>query len=421
MNFFSIGDIFRYFFFAFLLVLILLPSFSFPFVIESDHRLETLLAEVSLKQEERRLRENHFGEEWAEGINFQTALWSRLSLGERLTLEIEPVFITPRDGRDVYFRKGSLRLVLWNIEFKVGRDSLWWGPGRHGALLLSNNTFPFDMIHVGTASPFRLPGILEPLGRFEAEGFLTRLERNRDFPHARLFGLRLVYRPLEEITIGLSRITMFGGEGRPGFTPIDFGKLYFSNPNKSGKFEVNELAGVDLRLRPAIDRILPGHAVELYGEYGGEDEAGFRPSKPALLVGLEWMYADLKLIIEHANNHLRNFPDTWYHHSLYFSGYTYRGNIIGHHMGSDAKDLYLRLKSPFLRQWTVGLDFEQENRHLSSPVQEEERRWGGDVTVSDRAGRSYSARLAYQRIKNLNLLPENERNVYGTVTVIWQF
>jgi hypothetical protein len=161
--------------------------------------------------------------------------------------------------------------------------------------------------------------------------------------------------------------------------------------------------------------------LELYGEYGGEDEAGMRPSKPALLAGLEWGYRELKLTIEQANNHLQRFPDVWYHHSVYTSGYTYRGQIIGHHMGSDAKDLYLRLETSLRGRWAGGADFEHERRHLSSPLHEQERRWGGDLTFSDEAGHAYSARLIYERIKNLNLLPENERNLYGIVTAGWRF
>lgn len=376
---------------------------------------------VSLGREEHRLRENYFGEAWQDGINFQAALWSRLSFGERLSLVIEPVLVTPREGRDVYFRRGFLRLVLLNTELKVGRDSLWWGPGRHGALLVSNNAFPFDMIQLGSAAPFYLPGFLSRIGTFEIKGFLTELEENRDFPHVRLFGLRLVYHPLDEITIGFSRVTMFGGEGRPGLTLIDFGKLYFNNPNMTGKFEVNELAGLDLRLLPPIRKILPGHKMELYGEYGGEDEAGLRPGKRAILVGLEWTFEDLRLIVEHANTHVPGFPNVWYHHTLYTSGYTYRGNIIGHHMGGEAKDFYLRMERPFMEQWAVGVDVERENHHLSSPNQEEIRRWGGDATYSEKIGSSYSARLIYEQIRNLNLLSENERNIYAILTMSWQF
>jgi hypothetical protein len=214
---------------------------------------------------------------------------------------------------------------------------------------------------------------------------------------------------------------MFGGEGRPGLTLIDFGKLYFNNPNMTGKFEVNELAGLDLRLLPPIRKILPGHKMELYGEYGGEDEAGLRPGKRAILVGLEWTFEDLRLIVEHANTHVPGFPNVWYHHTLYTSGYTYRGNIIGHHMGGEAKDFYLRMERPFMEQWAVGVDVERENHHLSSPNQEEIRRWGGDATYSEKIGSSYSARLIYEQIRNLNLLSENERNIYAILTMSWQF
>ncbi|MBI3804146.1 MAG: hypothetical protein HY282_10340 [Nitrospirae bacterium] len=376
---------------------------------------------VSLEKQEHRLRENHFGEEWHDGLNVETSLWSRLSFGDHLSLVAEPVFVTPRKGSDLYIRQGYLRLVLSNIALKVGRDSLWWGPGRHGALLLSNNAFPFDLVQVGTASPFSLPGFLSQLGRFEFDGFLTRLEAHRDFPHARLAGLRLVYHPREEIAIGFSRITMFGGDGRPGLTLVDFGRLYLNKPNESGKFEVNELAGIDLRLRPPIDRFLPGHFIELYGEYGGEDESNFIPTKRGILAGLEWRYQARRLILEYASNHDPGFPDVWYHHSTYTSGYTFHGQIIGHHMGSDADDFYFRLASPLIERWSGGVDFERERHHLSNPVPETMFRGGGDLTFFQHADLSYLFRVEYERIENLNLQSENARNMYGIVSAVWTF
>lgn len=395
------------------------PPYTKAFEVENSLNMEFSWAD--LEKEESRLRENHWGDQVFDGPNFQTSLYSRLSIGDSLSVVLMPTQVTPREGRDVFFRKGYLRLEFWNVALKIGRDSLWWGPGRHGALLVSNNAFPFDLIHVGSASSFSLPGFLEWLGKFEVEGFLTRLEENRDFSNVRLFGLRLVYQPREEIIIGVSRMTMFGGEGRPDLSLVDFGRLYFSDPNRSGKFEVNELGGVDVRLLLPISRILPGHVLELYGEYGGEDEAGFRPSKPALLTGLEWMYEGRRVLVEYANNHVSDSPNVWYNHSLYTSGYTYRGNIIGHHMGSDARDLYIRGEMPFWEQWTGGVDYEQQDRHLSSSVQEERRRWGGDVAYSKKTGNAYSVRLIYEEIENLNLITVNEQNVYGILMAAWQF
>jgi hypothetical protein len=405
----------------FVLVAIFVFVFLSPSKIEAldiENSLNMEFSWADLQKEESRLRENHWGDQIFDGPDLQTSLYSRIAIGDSLSVVLMPTQVSPREGRDLFFRKGYLRFEFWNVALKIGRDSLWWGPGRHGALLVSNNAFPFDLIHVGSASPFFLPGFLAWLGKFEVEGFLTRLEENRDFSNVRLLGLRLIYHPREEITIGISRMTMFGGEGRPELSLIDFGRLYFSDPNRFGKFEMNELGGVDVRLRLPIS---DDRALELYGEYGGEDEAGFRPSKPALLVGLEWVDAGRRVLVEYANNHVSGAPDVWYTHSLYTSGYTYRGNIIGHPMGSDAKDLYLRMEWPFTEGWTGGVDFEQQNRHLSSPVQEKIRRWGGEVAYSAAAENSYSARLVYEEIENLNLLPENEQNVFAILNAAWSF
>ena len=34
------------------------------------------------------------------------------------------------------------------IELTAGRESLWWGPGHHGALLASNNAEPISMLRL---------------------------------------------------------------------------------------------------------------------------------------------------------------------------------------------------------------------------------------------------------------------------------
>ena len=389
--------------------------------IDFQNSLTTDAIWAGLQREGSRPWENHWGDDLFDGLNIQTALHSHIDLGDHLSLVLTPVLTAHKEDQDLFFRQGYFRLVLFNVALKVGRDSLWWGPGRHGALLVSNNAFPFDLIEVESAAPFHLPAWFSRLGTFEVQAFLTRLEEHRDYPHVRLFGLHLTYHPIEAITVGFSRVTMFGGEGRPGLTLVDFVGRYFSKPNEAGKFEVNELAGFDVRIRPTISNILPGHNVELYFEYGGEDEARFRPTKPAFLGGLDWVYQNWRTIIEYANNHVGGFANVWYNHTLYTSGYTYRGNIIGHHMGSDANDIYIRTELPFRERWIGGIDFELERRHLSSPVQERMRRWGGDVTYFSGTEVSYSARLMSERISHLNLLSVNEGNVYGVVMVTWKF
>ena len=47
---------------------------------------------------------------------------------------------------NLQLHKGYVKLNVFNFEVEVGRDSLWWGPGYHAALLMSNNAPPMDMI-----------------------------------------------------------------------------------------------------------------------------------------------------------------------------------------------------------------------------------------------------------------------------------
>jgi len=397
---------------------------------EANTTLRTEIGWVDLGGEEDRLRENHFGDRWKKRLNIQNVLSGHSKMNAHISFFLEPVSTFSNEENDVIIRRGYIRIVDGNTVLKVGRESLWWGPGRHGALLLSNNAFPFDLIQLGSDKPFQLPGPFSRLGTFEITSFLTELEANRDVPRPRLFGLRIGYHPFSWLSIGLSRITMFGGGGRPGITLKDFSKIYFSDPNQGGKFDVNELAGVDFTIQIPLGQPSLGDGLELYFEYGGEDEAGFRPSRPAFLGGFEWRYSGSRLIAEFASSHVRNFPNYWYNNGIYSSGYTYRGEIIGHHMGTDADDFFLRAETPLSKQWTIGIDLDQERHGLSSNAQEKFRRLGGDLLYLFKENQTYSFRYQYERIKNLDrpthpvnrtLSTQTVQNQYVIVAVKWKF
>lgn len=360
---------------------LLLPLPSAAGMIEVRHRWTSEITWIDLENQSIRPRENHFGEAWEDGFNLTTALESRLSVADRFDLVVEPILITPREGQDVYFRKGYLRLVVSNIALKIGRDSLWWGPGQHGALGLSNNAFPFDLIALGSDKPFSLPGLLRPLGHFEIQAFLIRLEEDRAVPHPKFFGLRIGYRPVEGLQIGFNRLTMFNGEGRPSVSFLDFFKIYFNQSNRSGKYEINEIGTIDLRLTVPLHLFDRPLALALYGEYGGEDEANFLPSKIGYLVGLDLRdrsetFPRFRWFVEYATNHVSGFPNFWYTHSLYLSGYTYRGQIMGHHMGSDASDLYSQIWLPVTGRDQGTFFIEWERGRLSAPTSTRKLRAG---------------------------------------------
>ena len=51
-----------------------------------------------------------------------------------------------------------------NNQFSFGKQALWWGPGRGGPLLFSNNAEPITMLRYDRVSPIELPGFGRWLG-----------------------------------------------------------------------------------------------------------------------------------------------------------------------------------------------------------------------------------------------------------------
>ena len=100
----------------------------------------------------------------------------------------------------------------------------------------------------------------------------------------------------------------------------------------------NQLAAVDWRLTVPW-RTQP---FEFYGEFGGEDEAGYGFSRQAIVLGLYLPRlgpsALFDLRVEYGDTYMtghRGHDRVWYTHGVYASGYTYEGRIIGHHAGTD--------------------------------------------------------------------------------------
>lgn len=145
----------------------------------------------------------------------------------------------------------------------------------------------------------------------------------------------------------------------PGLDLGDIGTILTGkNLEGNAKGESDQIAGGDIRIR-----ITPLKAY-VYGEAAGEDEAGWLPYKWAYIVGL--YFADIAgadLRIEHADTAF-DFAG-WYTHGTYTSGYTYRERVIGHHMGGDAKDIFIGT-SFFLRENTrFSLHYDYEKRGVS--------------------------------------------------------
>ncbi len=366
------------------------------------------LTGAALENQTFRFRENHEGDFYHDGPNAQLEADSWATFGRYLALEIKPSVTSREGGTFLVIKKAALKLTVSNLELEVGRDSVWWGPGDHGDLLVTDNAQPFNLFKLSSAEAFRVPWPLSYLGLWKVTLFLARLEKDRDFPYPKLLGLHFELKPASFLEFGATRVTLFGGQGRPALSLKDFFEIYFGKPNQSGRHEVDEIASVDLRLRiPRIDPFLT--PMELYAEVGGEDEAGYHFTKDAYLMGMYLPdllhHGTTDFRAEYANNHVADSPNVWYTHFLYTSGYTYHGQIIGHHMGTDSADLFFRLTHLLNPRLRWGLQWEEERHGLSSqPPRPKLERISTDLAYHLSASWQLSGRYEYERVSTIGFV-----------------
>jgi hypothetical protein len=288
---------------------------------------------------------NNKGDFIGNGSNIRAGFTSSARVLGALAFYLDPEIRYPEGAgleseAEVVLVEGYGALELWNIELTAGRQSLWWGPGQHGTLLLTDNARPFDLIKLTNPKPAALPWIFSYIGQVKLTAFATRLEEDRDFANPYLAGIRLDLKPHRNVNIGIARVALFGGAGRHVDAGVIWDVITAGNENVAGE-PGNQLASVDLKV------VLPFRIqkVVVYGELGGEDEAGSLPSRNAYMAGAYlpgFLGVDrLDVRVEYGQTYIGKYPGMWYNHHVYTTGYTYDGRIIGHHMGTDARDLFI--------------------------------------------------------------------------------
>ncbi len=368
-----------------------------------------------------RLRENRMGQYYANGEQVQSDLRAWLELTDSVALSMDPKYISnahalgigaTNNNKNAYMQEFNAKFTAFNIAFEVGRGTHWWGPGYRGSLLLTDHAFPLDMIQLGSDQAFRLPWVLKSLGDWKVNTFLTQLERDRDFPRAKVFGLRVSYLPANWLELGFTRLTQFDGRGRNQSFLKAIIDAYTSQPNQSGEDQVNEQAMLDFRVRiPSVSYLVPFPAgMQFYGEIGSEDKwSKFPlPSRAAVLGGLyiPQLFSDdsMDLRIEYADTDLARrtsgFPNVWYNNDTYASGMRYRGFPLGHWMGTDGIDLFVRTTRHLTDDLKLGANFDMSERARSLPVHEKKIEVASDLTWWLSSQVQLTVAYTYQRIQN---------------------
>ena len=376
-----------------------------------------------------RFRENRGGEYYANGVQNQTDVRGWLEVGDWAALMVQPKFISnlnalshgPTVGplsslndQYVYLREASLKLTFWNVALEVGMGTQWWGTGYHGSLLLTDHAFPLDMIKLGSDEAFRLPWKLRELGEWKVNSFLGRLEGEQTFPHENIFGLRISYLPTSWLELGLTRLTQFGGEGSGGSFPRTLSDCYKNPPNQVGIANCNEQAMVDFRARvPRVPYLIPfPGGVQIYGELGSEDKWSKIPipSRAAFLAGLyiPQLFAGdtMDLRIEYADTDYtrRKTSDqlagVWYNNGSFTNGMRQFGFPLGHQMGTDGIDLFIRTTRYLTDNLQLGNNLNLQERARGQSVHERKHEAAVDLTWWVNARTQITLAYTYQRIKN---------------------
>ena len=365
---------------------------------------------------------NNEGINYGEGSNAVIQFQSQARLWQAISFFVQPALIYNQHAylsgddsdTDLTLHKGYAKLNIFNFEVQAGRDSLWWGPGYHGALLMSSNAHPFDMIKLSNPEPVLLPWILSYLGPVEFNLIFSQLNDERtgtERANPFLYGLRLDFKPHPCLELGISHLSIFGGPNRRDLSAGDIANILYSNSNKelNSKKDSNAEVAVDfsLTLPHVKEYILLAEDIKLYVEWGAED-TGTPPDRRAFVGGLAFFKPfGLERAVfraEYANTVTNRVPVSWYDHPSYPMRYDDR--IFGYHAGGDAEDIFVQW-SQNIDKFFYKLSFDRERSGIHTKLyQQSKDQYLGELGYRFNDNTKITLQYAYEEIKNLEYVQD---------------
>lgn len=333
----------------------------------------------------------------------------------------------------VYLQNGYGTFRAGNFALEFGRDSLVWGIGERGGLLLSTNPRPLDGFRITNPTPARLPWVFKYLGEWKYTLFAANLGPECSRKWAWLAGYKLSLMPIEYLEMAFGHTVMIGGQGAPTPSFVDVvGEFFGFRPEGSSPTSpnlTNHLYEIELMLR-----IVPLRGLQLYTDISIDDKLGSFSNMFKYGGGYIWgLYlpalnssgsADLRV------EYTRIGP-LQYHHSLYSDGYTLNRRLIGSDAGPDADTLYINYRHTLSPKFWYGLSFGWDYRRsdtwtqlrnpdgtagamvkvASGPV---EQRYRGLIDLDWKTKKNLTLHLTggYERVLNLHYTQGNDRNNY---------
>lgn len=235
------------------------------------------------------------------------------------------------------------------MQFTLGKQSLWWGPGEGDAMILSTNAEPFYMLRLTRTTPVQLPWIFGYLGPMRFDFFFGHLAGHRFPPRPFLYGQKISFKPSPNLEFGFSRTAVFAGEG---VTPLTFSTFFHSFFSTSS----GTAPGFDLRRNPGARHAsfdfsyrLPflRHWVTLYSDSVVHDDVSpvSAPRRAAINPGVYLAHLPKLPKFDLRVEGISTDPPTErsvggkfiYWEGIYRDAYTNKGNLLGSWIGREGK------------------------------------------------------------------------------------
>ncbi len=327
---------------------------------------------------------------------------ARLSRQDVLARPVEDVQLK---GKSVDFRQAEFQLVLatpW-VDLDIGKNSLDWGPGRTGNLLLTNNASSFPMVRLRAEhGRFRFVHVV---GFLRArEGLIDSSRTRRDNGHLRTFRRRKqvsahrfeILLP-KGVLLGLQETVVYGDRAveflyaNPA-TVLAAAQTYLGDND-------NILIGLDLRMNPRRN-------VQLYLGVLFDDLNKFYPgsfsNKYALQLGLQWVDPFGLSDTEMRAEYLRLEPFV-YSHKFDINTYEHFGALLGHPLGPNADNIFGSVVHHVSPSFRLSLFVERERQGENTLTAEGLRNVGGNAQQgrrpSDAARRRFLSGILEKRTR----------------------
>lgn len=271
--------------------------------------------------------------------------------------------IPERFGTRTYLKifpgQSSIRYNTSTLSYGISTENLWWGPGRHNALVMSDNAPGFLHATINTLKP-----IHTKIGDFEGQIIGGKLTSSGiSLPDTlRVYNNNFLYQPKREEWRYLTGMVM---TWQPkwvkglflGFTDVSY--LYHSDI--SGIADILPLAGIirsnnekqnkKASLGSVFMRyVMPEEHAELYFEYGRNDRSagiyllsgkqypsgyvvGLRKLSNSRRDGSHWEFAAEITQLQLNDALLINQAKSWYTNDYVRQGYTNDGQVLGAGIG----------------------------------------------------------------------------------------